>query len=216
MSETFNTMPELIARANAEIDQGWDSKARVESARVLYAQGYSASQIAAKIGGVTRNAVIGIIYRKKMNVNRDCRPRSTKPRLKRQKAPAQPVQPRRPASAKVFDRFQGEAEPYTPTAEIAVPPEQRKTMATLRDHHCKWPYNDPKHGDFYFCGGERAAGLPYCEGHSRIAYRPPEPRASNKQSIAATQRGAGAQNASSGGGGSQKHTTPSSTLVEAK
>jgi hypothetical protein len=38
---------------------------------------------------------------------------------------------------------------------------------------CRWPIGDPGAEDFFFCGGETAAGLPYCVFHARIAYKLP-------------------------------------------
>ena len=40
---------------------------RVEALKTLWAEGLSASQIAARLGGVTRNAVIGKVHRLKLS-----------------------------------------------------------------------------------------------------------------------------------------------------
>jgi hypothetical protein len=34
------------------------------------------------------------------------------------------------------------------------------------------PENQPGAVDFWFCGNKPVEGLPYCEGHARIAYQP--------------------------------------------
>ena len=35
---------------------------------------------------------------------------------------------------------------------------------------CQWPFGDPQHKDFHFCGKESATHKPYCEKHCDIAY----------------------------------------------
>jgi GcrA cell cycle regulator len=46
----------------------------------------------------------------------------------------------------------------------------RCTLFELSDSKCRWPLGDPRAADFFFCGGERVPGLPYCSGHARLAY----------------------------------------------
>jgi GcrA cell cycle regulator len=36
---------------------------------------------------------------------------------------------------------------------------------------CRWPISAPGAHDFCFCGNPPIDGLPYCAGHSRLAYR---------------------------------------------
>jgi GcrA cell cycle regulator len=45
------------------------------------------------------------------------------------------------------------------------------TCATLAAHMCRWPIGDPDCTDFTFCGRASEGGRPYCEGHSRLAYK---------------------------------------------
>jgi GcrA cell cycle regulator len=35
---------------------------------------------------------------------------------------------------------------------------------------------DPGSPEFFFCGGQSIAGLPYCAHHSRVAYQPANAR----------------------------------------
>ena len=35
---------------------------------------------------------------------------------------------------------------------------------------CLWPYGDPKHLDFKFCGEPVLSGKPYCSKHCELAY----------------------------------------------
>ena len=57
---------------------------RVEQLKKLWADGLSASQIAAQIGGVTRNAVIGKVHRLKLSGRVCLLYTSPSPRDKRQ------------------------------------------------------------------------------------------------------------------------------------
>src|ERR1700731_5439529 len=62
---------------------------RVESLKKLWGEGLSASQIAAELGGITRNAVIGKVHRLGLS-GRAKSPASTAPRP-RQARPAQHI-----------------------------------------------------------------------------------------------------------------------------
>jgi GcrA cell cycle regulator len=41
----------------------------------------------------------------------------------------------------------------------------------LTNERCRWPISTPGAADFCFCGSTPVEGLPYCAGHSRMAYR---------------------------------------------
>src|SRR5687767_15845801 len=63
---------------------------RVELLKKLWAEGLSASQIASRLGGVTRNAVIGKVHRLGLS-GRATSTRSVSPRPRRIHAPRQQV-----------------------------------------------------------------------------------------------------------------------------
>lgn len=155
---------------------------RVESLKKLWQDGLSASQIAGRLGGVTRNAVIGKVHRLGL---------SGRATTSRQKS----LRPRRPAAATTQKRlavkprfaqsgntafralYQGDAETYTPVIEeLVIPEKERKYITTLTDSCCRWPIGDPQHDDFHFCGKGKVTGLPYCEFHARRAFQPPQAR----------------------------------------
>jgi GcrA cell cycle regulator len=48
----------------------------------------------------------------------------------------------------------------------------RCSLFELTEEKCRWPIGNPGAADFCFCGNEPIRGLPYCVGHTRIAYRP--------------------------------------------
>lgn len=46
------------------------------------------------------------------------------------------------------------------------------SLFELSEQRCRWPISTPGAEDFRFCGNTPVEGLPYCAGHSRLAYRP--------------------------------------------
>jgi GcrA cell cycle regulator len=46
------------------------------------------------------------------------------------------------------------------------------SLLELSKERCRWPISTPGAADFRFCGNRPAEGLPYCAGHTRLAYRP--------------------------------------------
>ena len=155
----------------------WNDE-RVETLKKLWQEGLSASQIASRIGGVTRNAVIGKVHRLGLSGRAPTsRTATARPRA-RIAAPRRPVKQRfAPAGATALRPFGMEAEPYVSTyEEIDIPLAERKSLLDLVENSCRWPIGDPQHAEFHFCNGSKVAGLPYCEHHSRRAFQPAQPR----------------------------------------
>jgi len=145
---------------------------RVEMLKTLWADGLSASQIAAELGGITRNAVISKVHRLGLS-GRAKSPFSTSSRPRKARSSKNTIDRGRiktlrkdTAHAYIFDNVEPEPE------LIETPVEQRKTLLQLNEKTCHWPVGDPGSGDFFFCGGETANDLPYCPYHSRVAYQP--------------------------------------------
>jgi GcrA cell cycle regulator len=46
------------------------------------------------------------------------------------------------------------------------------SLLELSAEKCRWPISTPGAEDFCFCGNTPIEGLPYCAGHTRLAYRP--------------------------------------------
>ena len=147
---------------------------RVELLKKLWSDGLSASQIAAELGGITRNAVIGKVHRLGLS-GRAKSPSSAAPRPRKARSSGQMLRVSRPAirgnTALAYD-YDLEPEPEL----LEIPVEQRKTLLQLNEHTCRWPVGDPGGSDFYFCGGETATELPYCGYHCRVAYQPASER----------------------------------------
>lgn len=160
---------------------GWTDE-RVEQLKRLWAEGLSASQIAGRLGGVTRNAVIGKVHRLGLSG------RATTSRMKTHRArPRTPSQATAKRTAKTrFGAignpafralYQPDADAYVPPPEeLEIPAGERKTLQMLTQSSCRWPIGDPQSPDFHFCNRNKVPGLPYCEHHARRAFQPPQPR----------------------------------------
>jgi GcrA cell cycle regulator len=155
----------------------WNDE-RVELLKKLWSEGLSASQIASRLGGVTRNAVIGKVHRLGLSG------RATTSRMKSHRP-----RPRAAAAAKRMAKsrfatignpalralYHPEAEPFVPAVEeLVIPVAERKSIQTLSECSCRWPIGDPQLPDFHFCGKQKVTGLPYCEFHARRAFQPPQ------------------------------------------
>jgi GcrA cell cycle regulator len=152
---------------------GWTEE-RVELLKKLWADGLSASQIAAELGGITRNAVIGKVHRLGLS-GRAKSPSSSSPRPRKPRSSSHMMRvPRgggiRGNTALAYDYAEPEPE------LIEIPIEQRKSLLQLTEATCHWPVGDPGSADFFFCGGEANEGSPYCTYHSRVAYQPASER----------------------------------------
>ncbi len=141
---------------------------RVEQLKQMWMDGLSASQIAARLGGVTRNAVIGKVHRLGLS-GRGAPTRVTRRR---------PVAPRPPRVQSVPTQARRESEPAVQPApepedlEIISDPDSHATVLELNEQTCKWPIGDPGEENFHFCGQRSAPGLPYCAAHAKKAYQP--------------------------------------------
>ncbi len=151
---------------------------RVELLKKYWGEGLSASQIAGRLGGVTRNAVIGKVHRLGLSGRatttrlKSSRPRTRAATAKRTAKPRF-AKPGNPALQSLYQ----DAEPYTaPIDEIDIPLAERKTLQDLTESNCRWPIGDPQMPDFHFCNRNKVPGLPYCEHHSRRAFQPPQAR----------------------------------------
>ncbi|MCC6888807.1 MAG: GcrA-like regulator [Hyphomicrobiales bacterium] len=143
---------------------------RVDRLRNSVNAGLTCSQIADEIG-VTRNAVIGKIHR--LGIGPGRRPAALAKRMRN--APAQ----MRPTRIARIMRVLAAA-PSLPSfpSQDEAPAEQgsRCSLLELACGHCRWPIGDPNKADFGFCGHDAVAGLSYCAGHARLAYRLPSGR----------------------------------------
>lgn len=160
---------------------------RVELLKKLWSEGLSASQIASRLSGVTRNAVIGKVHRLGLSGRATTsRMKTHRPRV-RIANPKRPVKPRFAVNGNPAVRaLYSENEPYVPPVEeLVIPLAERKSIQTLGECSCRWPIGDPQLADFHFCGKTKVPGLPYCEVHARRAFQPATPRRRDRVEIEA-------------------------------
>jgi GcrA cell cycle regulator len=150
---------------------------RVETLKRLWTDGLSASQIAAELGGITRNAVIGKVHRLGL-AGRAKSPSSGTPRPRKARTHSH-IMRARPAirgNTALAHAFEYDVEPEPEVVDNVIPLGQRRTLLQLTEDTCRWPIGDPGSAEFFFCGGQTAASLPYCGYHSRVAYQPANDR----------------------------------------
>jgi GcrA cell cycle regulator len=154
---------------------------RIALLQKLWGQGYSASQIAGQLQGVTRNAVIGKIHRlgKRPDpsaVRTRSAPVAGHPRRRPAAVEARRTTPQPP----VLTQPLAQARPEPQQPDWAVRPFRRPTTpsepglatcATLEAKMCRWPIGDPDEAGFSFCGQAAEGPRPYCQGHARLAYK---------------------------------------------
>jgi GcrA cell cycle regulator len=141
---------------------------RLELLKNRFEAGLSCRQIAAAIG-VSRNAVIGKLSR--LNLTRD---NNGEERPARKNAAKE-----RRAKAAPRQQYQMLVALYGEPQDVIDEPIQepihdghRCSLLELSEERCRWPINTPGTDDFCFCGNMPIKSLPYCAGHSRLAYRP--------------------------------------------
>jgi len=154
---------------------------RVALLRRLWEDGQSASKIAAQLGGVTRNAVIGKVHRLglagRVKSGEDAPIVALKPAEPEKPAiVAAAPEPAVVVSHRPAPEFPQAAAPVPVAASASEPAaiavSKRVTIMDLRESMCRWPLGDPTTPEFRFCGARSITGLPYCTHHAEIAYQP--------------------------------------------
>lgn len=146
---------------------------RVEELKKLWAEGHSASQIAARMGGVTRNAVIGKVHRLGLSGRAaPAKPKAVHPEPK-EAAPVMEAPQRAPLRSVLRD--------LPPITELGG---SRMTVSSIGTDQCKWPIGDPASEDFHFCGQGATGGKPYCAYHSQLAFQPSTSKKERRRSEA--------------------------------
>lgn len=139
-------------------DKGiWSNPEALKLLKQLWAEGLSGSQIACRIPGASRAAIIGKVHRLGLSgrvfVNNR---RYQKPKRNRKRSDGV----RKPAPVKL---------PTEDIEKYLIPHEQdipTKTLDEIDDFCCKYRIDKPFKGSPYgFCGKEAVIGLRWCEGH---------------------------------------------------
>ncbi|MER8864067.1 GcrA family cell cycle regulator [Mesorhizobium sp. M0751] len=164
---------------------------RVELLRKLWSEGLSASQIAAQLGGVSRNAVIGKVHRLKLSgrgrtTASPARQKKTVQGSTIQKSVSRAASATRHTTTSMSIgatalKAQFDAEPVArhyirPVENVVVPISRHLQLVELNERTCKWPNGDPLSEDFHFCGNDAAETGPYCKYHARVAFQPASER----------------------------------------
>ena len=140
---------------------------RLELLKRHFAAGLTCREIAGDIG-VSRNAVIGKLSR--LNLTREKTGDAPRPARKDRDAPkgrrrgSVPRLQYRILQAVYAEPLAADNEPIA-TAHCC-------SLLELSEERCRWPISTPGAEDFCFCGNTPVEGLPYCPGHTRLAYRP--------------------------------------------
>ena len=173
---------------------------RVEHLKQLWADGISSAEIAVKLGGVSRNAVIGKIYRlglsNKSNSKRGVAiPESSDPSasVEAESWESAAAEVKNADSEERQDEVDDAADRPTEAETAEHDPESdlanarraeeaslKLSLMELTERTCKWPIGDPATSEFWFCGLPSSPGKPYCDAHGAIASQPITPRRDRK------------------------------------
>lgn len=159
---------------------------QVARLKEMHQQGLSATQIGVRLG-TSRNAVIGKLHR--LDLMRVRTPAKPKPPRQRQEPdltaiPAavrlKPIEdntvyaPKTTYRGGIREKLASAKRTQQADVQPIEPPPQprgdKPGLMQLKPGECKWPFGDPRHPDFHYCGQPREEGRPYCAGHARQAY----------------------------------------------
>ncbi len=171
---------------------GWTEE-RMEMLKKLWSEGFSASQIANELGGVTRNAVIGKVHRLGLS-GRAKAPMTQSQRPKKQvtRQPSSGSSQRQQPSLQTVGNtalktntlpaFKPQIDLRPKIYSLSEPPlVENAGILELTEQTCKWPVGDPGDQSFHFCARRSDAGIPYCAYHARVAYQPASERRREKR-----------------------------------
>jgi GcrA cell cycle regulator len=134
---------------------------QIELLKQLWALGLPASEIGSRLGGFTRNAVLGKVHRLGLDLRKP-------PPLHSHRRPRQ----KRKDTVLVFKRpIEPETAPAKPVAMPSSKPNMRRLQVwQLEERMCRWPVGDPRRHGFFFCGADAREGEIYCPHHMGRAF----------------------------------------------
>lgn len=154
------------------------TEARVDELKQLWADGFSASLIAAEMGGLTRNAVIGKANRIGLRVDdqrripTQHRSYGTAPACDHQQRKPRPEKPATPTLRAGFNARRAAELQKTDPAVLALPPDESPDACTIFEltaATCRWPLGEPGL-DMLYCGAAHDPEFgSYCARHREIA-----------------------------------------------
>jgi GcrA cell cycle regulator len=142
--------------------EAWSAE-RIEMLRTLWSAGETAVAIGERLGGKSRSAVLGKVFRLRLESNHvaaaaQAAAKTAEVRGERPNAPAR-------------RRRQRIKPPQIPPKPLT----QYKSLLELTNQTCRWPHGRPGTQRFFFCGAPEAdleQGRPYCSKHMQRAYSP--------------------------------------------
>lgn len=144
---------------------------RTQKLAKLWRDGFSAAEIATKMGGgLSRNAIIGRAYRLGLSRSGDV-PMVTKPRSARKprKARSEPRTKPTPRTEPIVP-----ATVQRPKLTTDQSASVARAVLTLAAGQCRFPLGHLQDADFHFCGSPQREGASYCEAHMRLTHLPRE------------------------------------------
>jgi GcrA cell cycle regulator len=148
--------------ADASIDKAWTDD-RIATLKNMWADGETAAAIADRLGGLSRSAVLGKIFRLRLRAGVPAAETEKNQAGEALRKPAAPDRRRRRPHA-------------LPPPSRPRPKKSRqrgKSLLELTNDSCRWPHGEPGTRAFFFCGAPGAdleGGKPYCARHARRAY----------------------------------------------
>jgi len=129
----------------------------------------TASALAEKIGGVSRNAVIGKAHR--LNLSSKIKQKTNSKNYNIQKSSSEGSENHKRTRKSRFQSL---------IIEKDFPPESPKDLESLDDSVCRWPIGHPDEKNFYFCGRKTIKfnnrEFSYCKLHLLYAYQSKDKR----------------------------------------
>lgn len=156
---------------------------QIESLKTLWAEGHTASHIAARMG-FTRNSVLGKVHRlglppRAVDIRQRVPEWKSMTRAERQARNEAQARLRKAKRAMAASGRAFIPPPrIEPTPVIAAPfilalETQPCSLFELNDDRCHFPIGEPGESGFHFCGAASKAESSYCQHHHKIThYRP--------------------------------------------
>jgi GcrA cell cycle regulator len=155
----------------------WWTDARTDELRERWHNGETGSEIARAMHAISRSAVIGKVYRLKLDSRK-----ITKVVAAANNAISQRLRRRRNGTnsknSKTVHYVDGKIFVLQGEGMVEETPPDFKNpvrLIELESHHCRWP-GDGCGPDLLCCGEPKLDGYPYCAPHCRIAYAPRTPK----------------------------------------
>lgn len=135
---------------------------KTQGLKDLWKRGFSASQVADRLGGVSRSSVLGKVHR--LGLAKRSHPNNAEKTARK----ARRSRPTPVASPVVAPKTHVRAAVNTaPLPSDPAPHERVQTLLLLKPRHCRWPFGHVGEPGFGFCGRRRRTGSAYCDAHWR-------------------------------------------------